>query len=295
MNSIREIKSALIQILYWAIRVAAFPLLVFYFLYRCSSRPRYCRRFSERLGGEPASFHPTPPGAIWLHAVSVGEVVSAAGLLREIRERSPSIPLYVSVTTVAGREIAEERLNGLVDGIFYVPIDYAFAVRHVLARIRPSAVVILETEIWPVLYCEVKRAGCSLLVVNGRISDRAFPRYRRWRFLFEDALRRPDAILVQSDQDAARYLELGAPAYAMQAIGNLKYDAEPSRAEPPRDHLGSPCKAESVSHLDRRQHHARRGSRRCGRRRCGVECLPGTRANPPPAFADSGSAQAGTL
>ena len=180
------------------------------------------------------SFHPTPPGAIWLHAVSVGEVVSAAGLLREIRERSPSIPLYVSITTVAGRDIAEERLNGLVDGIFYAPIDYTFAVRRVLARIRPSAVVILETEIWPVLYRETKRAGCSLLVVNGRISDRAFPRYRRWRFFFQDALRRPDKILVQGDQDAARYLELGAPPHAVAAIGNLKYDAEPSHADPPR-------------------------------------------------------------
>jgi 3-deoxy-D-manno-octulosonic-acid transferase len=233
MNSIRQIKSALIQILYWAIRVAVFPLLVFYFLYRCARDTRYCHRLSERLGAEPVSFHPTAPGAIWLHAVSVGEVVSAAGLLREIRERSPGIPLYVSVATVAGRAIAEERLRSLVDGIFYAPIDYAFAVRRVLARIRPSAVVILETEIWPVLYRETKRAGCSLVVVNGRISDRAFPRYRRWRFFFGDALRRPDAILVQSDPDAARYLELGAPRDAVQAIGNLKYDADPSRVEPP--------------------------------------------------------------
>ena len=90
MNRFRQIKSALIQILYWAIRVAAFPLLVFYFLYRSVRDPRYCRRFSERLGGEPVSFHPTAPGAIWLHAVSVGEVVSATGLLRAIRERSPA-------------------------------------------------------------------------------------------------------------------------------------------------------------------------------------------------------------
>ncbi len=130
--------------------------------------------------------------------------------------------------------MAEERLNALVDGIFYAPLDYAFAVRRVLARIRPSLVVILETEIWPVLYRETKRAGCSLMVVNGRISDRAFPRYRRWRFLFEDALRLPDAILAQSDQDAARYLELGAPAQTVQIVGNLKYDAEPSGGEPPR-------------------------------------------------------------
>src|SRR6202020_3288293 len=107
------------------------------------------------------------------------------------------------------RAIAEERLSQLVDGIFYAPFDYAFCVRRVLGRIRPSLVVILETQIWPVLYRETKRAGCSLLVVNGRISDRAFPRYRRWRFLFEDVLRRPDMILAQSEQDAARYLELG--------------------------------------------------------------------------------------
>jgi tetraacyldisaccharide 4'-kinase len=241
MNTIGKVKSALIQILYWAIRLAywairlaAFPLLVFYFFYRSARDPRYSNRFSERLGGQPASFHPTPPGAIWLHAVSVGEVVSAAPLLREIRERSPSIPLYVSAATVAGREIAEERLSALVDGIFYAPIDYAFAVRRVLARIRPAAVVILETEIWPVLYLQAKRAGCSLLVVNGRISDRAFPRYRRWRFFFQDALRRPDAILAQSHRDAERYLELGAPRETVRLIGNLKYDAEPSRVEPPR-------------------------------------------------------------
>ncbi len=234
MNRIGKLKSALIQILYWAVRAAAFPLLVFYFLYRAARDPRYSGRFSERLGAEPASFHPTPPGAIWLHAVSVGEVISSAGLLGEIRDRAPSIPLYVSVSTLAGRELAEERLAPLVDGIFYPPIDYAFAVRRVLARIRPAALVILETEIWPVLYSEAQRAGCALLVVNGRISDRAFPRYRRWKFFFREALRRPDTILVQSDRDAARYLELGAPPDRVQAIGNLKYDAEPLLAEPPR-------------------------------------------------------------
>jgi len=196
--------------------------------------PRYSRGLCERLGGAPQSFQPTPPGAIWLHAVSVGEVISAATLLREIRERRPSIPLYVSVTTVAGRDIAEERLTGLVDGIFHAPIDYAFSVRRVLGRIRPAALVILETEIWPVLYRETKRACCGLIIVNGRISDRAFPRYRRWRFFFRRILALPNAILAQSDQDAQRFIELGAPPDVVQPIGNLKYDAEPSRAEPPR-------------------------------------------------------------
>jgi tetraacyldisaccharide 4'-kinase len=231
---IRKIESALIQVLHWAIRIAAFPLLVFYFVYRSLRDPRYARGLSERLGGAPHSFQPTPPGAVWLHAVSVGEVISATGLLREIRERSPGIPLYVSVTTVAGHELAEERLSGLVDGIFHAPIDYAFAVRRVIERVRPSLVVILETEIWPVLYREIKRARCGLVIANGRISDRAFPGYRRWRFLFSDVLRQPDAILAQSEIDARRYLELGAPRDAVQVIGNLKYDADPSHADPPR-------------------------------------------------------------
>ena len=161
-------------------------------------------------------------------------MISATGVLRDIRERSPAIPLYVSVTTVAGRDLAEERLAGLVDGIFHAPIDYAFAVRRVLARIRPSVVVILETEIWPMLYRETKRAQCGLVIVNGRISDRAFPGYRRWRFLLSDAFKQPDAILVQSEIDAGRYLELGAPRQAVEVMGNLKYDAEPACAEPPR-------------------------------------------------------------
>lgn len=171
---------------------------------------------------------------IWLHAVSVGEVVSAAGLLQELRDRQPNVPLWVSVGTVAGRVIAEERLAGLANAIFYAPIDYAFAVRSVLRRLRPATVVILETEIWPVLYREVKHTGAALVIVNGRISDRAFPRYRRWSFVFRHVLRLPDAIAVQSEQDRARYIEIGASEEKVRVIGNLKYDVAQLRREPPK-------------------------------------------------------------
>ena len=137
--------------------------------------PRYWRHFPERLGGQPISSPATAPGAIWLHAVSVGEVISSAAIAAGIARAFPGLPLYVSVTTVAGREVAKEKLHGLADRVFYAPIDYAFAVRRVLRRIRPSVVVILETEIWPVLYREAKRAGASLVIVNGRISTARFP------------------------------------------------------------------------------------------------------------------------
>jgi 3-deoxy-D-manno-octulosonic-acid transferase len=234
MNSIRQIESALIWFLYWGCRIVAFPLIVFYFLYRCVRDRRYWRRISERLGGRPTSFPATVPGAIWLHAVSVGEVVSAIGLLQELRARSPGTPLCVSVGTVTGRGIAEEKLATVADGVFYAPIDYAWAVRRVLRRIRPAVLVILETEIWPVLYREAKRAGCALLVVNGRISDRAFPRYRCGRSFFRQVLRWPDAIFVQSEQDRGRYVESGAPSEKVEVLGNLKYDAAPLRDHPPK-------------------------------------------------------------
>ena len=234
MNRIRQIESALIYFLYWGCRVVAFPLLVFYFLYRAVRDSRYLRRFGERLGGPPASFSPTGVGGVWLHAVSVGEVASAAALLQELRNRSPNLPLYVSVGTVAGRELALERLGPLADGVCYAPIDYTFAVRRVLRRVRPSVVVILETEIWPVLYRETKRAGCALLILNGRISDRAFPSYRRWRWVFHHVLKLPDAIFAQSEQDRARYASLGAPEDKISAFGNLKYDTALAVKQPPR-------------------------------------------------------------
>ncbi len=161
-------------------------------------------------------------------------MISGLGLLRELRERDSTIPLYVSVGTVGGRAVAEERLAGIATGIFYAPIDYPFAVRRVLRRIRPAAVVVLETEIWPVLYSEVKRAGSSLVIMNGRISDRTLPRYRRLRFLFHRVLQFPDAIFVQSEQDRARYIEAGAPADKIELLGNLKYDVAPIRSDPPQ-------------------------------------------------------------
>jgi len=233
MTRISDIESALIYFLYWVARVLASPLLVFYFLYRSVRNRQFAQHFWERLGGRPATFRTTAPGAIWLHAVSVGEVISAVPLLEQLRERNSRIRLFVSVGTVAGRKLAEEKLASLADCVFYAPLDYAFAVRRVLRRIRPTVVVILETEIWPVLYHEAKRASCGLLIVNGRMSDRAFPRYRRARFFFRLALECPDAILAQSEQDRQRYIAAGAPPEKLEVLGNLKYDAAPVRSDPP--------------------------------------------------------------
>ena len=118
-----------------------------------------------------------------------------------------------------------------MDGIFYAPVDYVFAVRRVMRRIRPAVLVILETEIWPNLYREIKRAGCALVIVNGRISDRALPKYSRWSWLFRSVLALPDAILAQSEDQRRRWLDAGAPTERVRAAGNLKYDFNPSGAK----------------------------------------------------------------
>ena len=157
----------------------------------------------------------------------MGEILSSLELVRRLKSEHPAVPLFVSTTTLAGREMADQKLASLVDGVFFAPIDYRSVVRRVLRTLRPALVVVLETEIWPNLYRESKRAGAALLVVNGRLSDRAMPRYRKWRGLFCHVLCWPDTILAQTEEDARRYVRAGAPPEKVRATGNLKYDFVP--------------------------------------------------------------------
>ena len=204
------------------------PAIALYLLYRGLRDRRYFHGLGQRLGFLPRSFQSTVSGSIWLHAVSVGEIMSAIELIRQLRSERRAVPLYVSTTTLAGYAIAQERLNELVDGIFYAPLDYRSIVRRVLSRLRPSLVVILETEIWPNLYRESKRSGAALLVLNGRISDRALPRYRKYSWFFGAVLQWPDAILTLTEEDRRRYVLAGAPPDRVRAEGNLKYDFNPA-------------------------------------------------------------------
>ena len=223
----------IVYLLYGVVQIVAFPLVLLYLLFRGLKDRRYFHQFGERFGS--LSVQRTAPGAIWLHAVSVGEILSAVELLKCLHEAAPAVPLYVSTATLAGREMAEQKLNGLADAVFFAPLDFRFCVRRVLRALKPSLVVVMETEIWPNLYREPKRAGCSLAVVNGRISDRTLPAYRRLRWFFRAALAQPDRIWVQSRVDAERYLELGAPPERVLDGGNLKFDFNPAGKPVPRD------------------------------------------------------------
>ena len=208
------------------------PFIVAYLLYRGIKDRQYLWSLPQRFGFVPIQV--TTPGAIWLHAVSVGEVLSAAGLIVKLRAEFPDARVYVSVSTIAGKKLALERLEKSVDGIIYAPLDFAFAVRRILRATKPALVIVMETEIWPNLFREAKRFGARLVVVNGRISDRALPRYLRFAWLFQSVLQLPDRILTQSAQDTARYLSLGAPTESLLEAGNLKYDFNTSTTAPPQ-------------------------------------------------------------
>ena len=182
--------------------------------------------------------------------------MSLIELVRRLRAEMPAVPLFLSVSTLAGRAVADEKLAPLVDGVFYAPLDFVFVVRRVLRRLRPSVVVVAETEIWPNLFREVKRAGCGLIVVNGRISDEAMPRYLKWGWFFRHALRWPDAILAQNAGMRERFLAIGAPAEKVSVGGNLKYDFQPGN--PPAIVVGAARSAEAGRGLGRGEHDASR-------------------------------------
>jgi 3-deoxy-D-manno-octulosonic-acid transferase len=229
---------------YRVLGVQLFPVLLLYFLIRALRNRRYWGTLRQRLGFLPGEYHQTGAGSVWFHAVSVGEVIAIVPLVRRVKEMLPGASVFVSTTTLAGFAAAHEKFTAEVSGIFFLPIDYPFAIRRVLRRIRPSVVAIAETEIWPNLFREIRRSGAGLVIVGGRISDAALPRYVHWRWFFRAALEQVDLVLAQSALMRDRYLSLGSPAARTEVGGNLKYDAEPipAKTDSPVAEFFSGCK-----------------------------------------------------
>jgi 3-deoxy-D-manno-octulosonic-acid transferase len=212
---------------------------------------KYLSNLRERLGLSTAALESVPPGAIWIHAVSVGELLSCITLAKRLKAAYPGRPLVVSTTTLTGQSLARERMQ-FADALFYFPLDWSFCVRRVLRALRPALVVVLETEIWPNFLRETYQQKIPVLFVSGRISDRSFARYQRYlaRFSFflrpflRRALGDASGFLMQSEKDADRIRSLGAPAERVCVSGNLKYDME-TPAETP---LASWLEAEARRH-----------------------------------------------
>jgi 3-deoxy-D-manno-octulosonic-acid transferase len=186
----------------------------------------------ERLGRVPGRLGAacSPHGCVWVHAVSVGEVLAVSGLVGELKRRLPERRVLVSTTTATGQKLARARFGE--ENVFFFPLDFGFAVRPYLQKLRPELIVLAETEFWPNFLRLAHGCGCFLAVVNARISDRSFPRYRRARSWMARVLRPVSLFLAQSEEDARRLQAIGAPVERVQVAGNLKYDVKPPQ-EPP--------------------------------------------------------------
>jgi len=235
--------------LYSLLTAAGMLLLLPYFLVRGLRQGKYLHSISERLGNLPAAASApdaSAPGAIWVHAVSVGEALAALPLTRRLKQEFPERRLVVSTTTATGQRLARERMD-FADAVFYFPMDWGFAVRRALGTVRPALIVVLETEIWPNFLREARRAGVPVVFVNGRLSERSFRRYQRalrwFGFLLRGFLARvlADArlYLMQTEADAQRLRLLGAPGARVVVAGNMKYDFVPSAATPIVHWLGN--------------------------------------------------------
>jgi 3-deoxy-D-manno-octulosonic-acid transferase len=175
-------------------------------------------------------------GAIWIHAVSVGEVLAAKPLVEALKRQFPSRAVFVSTTTETGQQLARERLPS-ADGIFYFPLDWVVPVRRTLKAIQAALVIVMETEIWPNFLREAHRERIPVMFANARISERSFARFNRWKFLvgefFARTLQDPALFLAQTPEDAKRLAEMGAPEDRIEVTGNLKYDGAPPPAPGP--------------------------------------------------------------
>ena len=199
-----------------------------WWLWRMATSGRYRAGLAGRLGLLPRPLddviagRAAAEGLIWLHAVSVGEVLAGERLVADLRAALPGFLVVVSTTTATGFKVAGEKLGVPV---FYFPLDFAFAVRSYLRALRPSLFVTMESEFWPRMLVECERAQVPVAVVNARVSDRSFPRYMRLRRLWRPLLRKVRIFLAQGEESAERLRQIGVAGDRIRVVGNLKYDA----------------------------------------------------------------------
>src|SRR4051794_36929910 len=172
---------------YSLLTLILFVLMSPYFVYQAVRYKKYIGTLRQRLGFLPITFNIDAEESIWIHAVSVGEALTARALASDLKARYPRLRLFLSTTTIAGQQVARRTLTD-IDAVFYFPFDWTFIVRRTLRLVRPRLFIMMETEIWPNLLRECRRRGVRTMMINGRISSRSYPRYRLPRGLFPPVL-----------------------------------------------------------------------------------------------------------
>jgi len=211
-----------------------------YFLYQAIRYQKYIGSLRQRLGFLPIAFNVDAEESIWIHAVSVGEALTARALAADLKARYPRLRLFLSTTTMAGQQVARRSVSN-VDAVFYFPFDWTVIVRRTLRLVRPRLFIMMETEIWPNLLRECRRRGVRTAMINGRISNRSYPRYRLIRPFIRRVLGDVDRFCVQSEESARRLIELGADPARVSVTGSLKFDSlelpAPTAHGRPRDRV----------------------------------------------------------
>src|SRR5437764_1379034 len=185
---------------------------------------KYIGSLRQRMGYLPVSFNLDGEESIWIHAVSVGEVLTARALICDLKRRYPAYRIFLSTTTLAGQQVARRNVQD-IDAVFYFPFDLVFIVRRTLRLVKPRLFLMMETEIWPNLLRECRRQGVATMMVNGRISARSYPRYRLGRAFFRNVLTDVDRFCMQSDESARRLIDIGAEPARVSVTGSLKFDS----------------------------------------------------------------------
>ena len=212
-------------ILYNIILVLLTVLLSPVILFKLITVPKYRGGISQKLGRVRKKVKRVIRGTrpIWVHAVSVGEVMAAHPLIRELKKKYPGRKLILSTVTVTGNYTARQRVPE-ADAVFFFPFDYPWIVRRVIRRINPVIVLVAETELWPNFFRELTRAGIPSAVINGRISGSSYKNYLKFKSFFGQVFGQVTLFCMQSGEDAARVKDIGAPAERVMVTGNLKFD-----------------------------------------------------------------------
>jgi 3-deoxy-D-manno-octulosonic-acid transferase len=217
-------------LLYSILLVIAFIFLLPRFIYDALTKGKYAANFRARLGRIP-KFEPQGKKIIWLHCVSVGEAQAARPLASELLKSFPDYALVVSTTTITGQKIAHEVFQSEATAIFYFPFDFAFAVRRALDQVKPSLVLIMETELWPRFLRECKERKIPTAIVNGRLSEKSLRGYRLFKPFIKRVVNNLSLALMQTEADAKRMRSLGIAREKVHVTGNIKFDAQENTTE----------------------------------------------------------------
>lgn len=205
-------------------------LLPFFLLFMAGTwvmKPAWRPHLSQRFGRYPAGFFHGIQGkttVFWVHAASVGEVMMSRLFVQSLRIRYPEACIVFSTVTPTGQAAAREHLGRFADLFIYFPFDFCWVAPSVVQKISPSLFVFMETEIWPNCLKSLDAMGVPAILTNGRISNRSFPRYKRFRPFLSQVLKSVSLFLMQSEADVERIVALGAPPDRVEQTGNMKYD-----------------------------------------------------------------------